>query len=749
MEKRTAEEIRMAMQKLEDRFDHGEISEKVFSLRYQSLKEELNEYQIEQQPIRKPVQSPHLIRLSEGITCRQYLEMELAGHYRILKELGRGGMGIVYQAEDAYFKGQRIVAIKVLPQNLSQISETLEDFKREFLTACQLVHQNICAMYEFGQDSDLETYFLVIEYLEGETLAEILNKNKRLTFSQTIPILEQVADGLDFAHSKGVLHLDMKPGNIMVSKAGHAKIMDFGLAQKLHGDKTHIRLNKTFGTPLYLAPEQVLSGEQNVVRSATDLWAMAVMVYELLQGEPPFKGSTVLQLSHNIISTTPKPIVTIPKAAWQAILKALSKEPQKRFSSCREFVEAMKKNDSTSFMSSSGIYAKSITNIKVSSLIKKSNNNGLITQLGKPSLSLQRSQNIQHLFWITTILILLFLGFFLQQIFLENKIENSEDPILYSNSNQDPWEDKNLELPVELQQSCWVADQKIWDFTAKSWKNLSINEQLRYARAYQNWYADLIKQPVEKKINIQNIIITMRLIPPGKFLIGSPTSELGRNEDELQHTVTISQAYWLSKYEITQEQWQSVMKSNPSFFKGAGLNAPVENIDWANAQDFCKKIECSLPTEAQWEYASRSGTSGMGYLGDFEILGINNAPKLGKIAWYAGNSGANYTGAQPSHAWPQCEISSNYSGTHTVGQKIPNAWGIYDMLGNVTEWCQDWYGKYSAEDVKDPSGNIEGITRLQRGGSWRHAAQVCRVANRSRWGQRLDFVGLRVVQSLP
>ncbi|MBO4544163.1 MAG: formylglycine-generating enzyme family protein, partial [Verrucomicrobia bacterium] len=206
--------------------------------------------------------------------------------------------------------------------------------------------------------------------------------------------------------------------------------------------------------------------------------------------------------------------------------------------------------------------------------------------------------------------------------------------------------------------------------------------------------------------------------------------ELGRNSNETQHEVTLTRGYWLGKYEVTQAQYEAVMGTNPSYFKGADL--PVENVNWFEALAFCEKLtaiakaagllpegyEYTLPTEAQWEYACRAGTTtafnnGTNIETEEQIRGV--CPNLDPVGWYDDNS--NYT-----------------TTTHPVGQKQPNAWGLYDMHGNVEEWCLDWWGDYPASSVTDPTGPATGDYRMQRGGSCDGFtyAGMCRSAERSR-----------------
>ena len=224
-------------------------------------------------------------------------------------------------------------------------------------------------------------------------------------------------------------------------------------------------------------------------------------------------------------------------------------------------------------------------------------------------------------------------------------------------------------------------------------------------------------------------------IPAGTFTMGSPDSEQGRSSREgPQHSVTLTQDFWLGKYPVTQAQWQAVMGNNPSYFKGA--QNPVEQVSWDDAQAFITALNAHiretdqgpatfrLPSEAEWEYACRAGTTTRFYWGDDP-----NASQIDAYAWYIGNGG-NAT-------------------THPVGQKHPNAWGLYDMSGNVWEWCQDWYGKYSSGAVTDPTGPHSGSFRVLRGGSWDYDPEYCRSADRFNLTPdiRNYYYGFRVVRT--
>jgi formylglycine-generating enzyme required for sulfatase activity len=209
-----------------------------------------------------------------------------------------------------------------------------------------------------------------------------------------------------------------------------------------------------------------------------------------------------------------------------------------------------------------------------------------------------------------------------------------------------------------------------------------------------------------------DVALDLVWIPAGSFLMGSPNCEGNSLKWEHPQTIVkISQGFWMGKTPVTQAQYRVIMGDNPSHFDKAGADAPVEQVTWDMAMDFCRKLtehertsgrlrpNCAftLPSEAQWEYACRAGTTGPRY-----------AENLFAIAWYGDSAGS----------------------THPVGQKLPNAFGLYDMLGNVWQWCSDWFGAYPGGSLDDPTGPAVGNYRVCRGGSWWSGPADCRSASR-------------------
>jgi sulfatase modifying factor 1 len=218
-------------------------------------------------------------------------------------------------------------------------------------------------------------------------------------------------------------------------------------------------------------------------------------------------------------------------------------------------------------------------------------------------------------------------------------------------------------------------------------------------------------------------------IPPGTFMMGSPKEETGRDllkTDETQHKVTLTKGYYMGVYTVTQEQWKKIMCKNPSFLKGE-KNLPVENISWDDCQEFIKKLRekdkkpYRLPTEAEWEYACRAGTTTAFHFG----------PTIS-------TDQANYYG--------DGKKGINRKKTTPVGSFPANAWGLHDMHGNVWQWCDDWLGDYPQKDVVDPQGADNGKFRVLRGGSWYDSPVYCRSALRNGLepGYRHFNFGLRV-----
>ncbi len=237
---------------------------------------------------------------------------------------------------------------------------------------------------------------------------------------------------------------------------------------------------------------------------------------------------------------------------------------------------------------------------------------------------------------------------------------------------------------------------------------------------------------VQKTTVTNSIGMKLKLIPAGEFVMGSPETEPGREDEELQHRVRISKPFYMGVYTVTQSQWISMMEGSEPWCLGdnvkQGSDYPATYVIHDDAVEFCYQLSelenaaYRLPTEAQWEYACRARSSAAYCFGD-------NAAQLEQYAWFVENAFG---------------VDEKYA--HRVGQKLPNAFGLYDMHGNVDEWCSDWSGEYLGDTMDDPAGPSFGSFRVSRGGSWHYPAHYCRSARRRRchpWYRDFNY-GFRV-----
>jgi formylglycine-generating enzyme required for sulfatase activity len=235
-----------------------------------------------------------------------------------------------------------------------------------------------------------------------------------------------------------------------------------------------------------------------------------------------------------------------------------------------------------------------------------------------------------------------------------------------------------------------------------------------------------------------NLTMRLRWVPPGRYFMGSPESEQGRGGDEgPPHRVKISQGFWLGEAPCTQEEWEAVMGETPSRFQDQSGRRPVEKVSWEDCARFCERLNrrhaglgARLPREAEWEYACRAGTKSAYNDGSACTEPQGQDPALMKLGWFGENSEGR---------------------THAVKELEPNRWGLYDLHGNVWEWCSDWYGPYGSEEQVDPRGPAEGQFRVIRGGGWFFNAGYCRSARRSGYspGYRSDDLGFRLLAGQP
>jgi serine/threonine protein kinase len=270
-------------------------------------------------------------------------ETKRFGRYEIVAELGRGAMGVVYKARDPQI--ERMVAVKTVSmwgQEPDEKAEFRMRFMNEAQAAGRLHHAGIVSIFDVGENPENQDPYIVLEYVSGESLNRVLAREKKLSLTKALQLAEEIAEALDYAHAQGVVHRDIKPGNILVTEDGHAKIADFGIAKL---NLAHFTLpGRVMGTPAYMAPEQ-LSGEG--VDGRSDLFSLGVILYALVTGHSPFQGNSATTVCFKVANREPVAAsafdLTLPRELDEVISRAMAKDPEHRYQRGSEFAEDLRR----------------------------------------------------------------------------------------------------------------------------------------------------------------------------------------------------------------------------------------------------------------------------------------------------------------------------------------------------------------------------------------------------------------------
>ncbi len=656
----------------------------------------------------------------------------LAGRYRIVRKLGEGGMGMIYLAEDIELANHK-VAIKFIPPMLAGNARAVKNLQHEALTAMQLTHPNIVRLHDLHTDGHQK--FLVMEYIAGKTLDDLLAERdmEKMPLEELLPIAEQVAAALDYAHSRNVLHRDLKPSNIMVTADGTVKLLDFGIAREMRDSYTRVTGQETSGTRPYMSPDQLMGEKPS---PAMDVYSFGAVLYECLAGHPPFHTGDIRE---QIKTKSPEAIENVAPWVNETLLLALAKEPAKRPHSASELVsrlvgppaaadllasEQKKPCDEKAPKVScaetprarkpeSPIHASPMQDVSEQHQPAARSESASSRPTSVPVVAPTKSHRRR---WVFPAAVVAFFG----AVTIVGVV---------GTSSRAPLE------PELLPKAGLGPSSDLLEVANAQYASLDgLASGSREAQDCQRQVVAQLGLPLEVRSAKTGIVF--RLIPAGTFTMGSPPDEAPRGRDETQHEVTLTKAFYCGKYEVTQGQWESVMGSNPSNFTRVGRDAPVEQVSWKDCQVFVNKL-CqteSVPegtyrllTEAEWEYACRAGTTTpFCYGNDLDSSMANFGTSSGRKGQYRRT-------------------------TVKVGTFRPNGWGLYDMHGNVWEWCQDWHGEYSCGSVTDPPGPASGDHRVHRGGSWGHDARNCWSALRygSTPGNRFDSLGVRLARTAP
>ena len=645
--------------------------------------------------------------------------MLMGGKYRIVKKLGQGGFGITYLAEHVVLRKR--VAIKEFffqqfcerDDGTSHVTvptvgnrELVEKFRRKFVKEAQLIasklsHPSIVGVTDVFDENG--TSYYVMDYIEGRSSSDIIKERGRIGEAEAIAIIDSVCRALAYVHSRNINHLDIKPGNIMVeAETGNVVLIDFGVAKQYDAATGEATTTTPVGRSHGYSPlEQYKVGGVSQFSPESDIYALGATLYKMLTGTTPPEAGDVAQ------DGLPPIPSDISASVRRAITAAMSTAKKDRPHTVAEFLDIL--HGKTAGGEETEVEEKKpkqkqddIEVIVIDDGKGNSGNNG--NNEGRASGSSASGHNShpqpqpepapqpQRRKWLPWVVAAgVAAVVFAAIMLLRPQPEPPSQPQVQQQPQQQPPAQQPTQ-PVQQQQEQQPVEH----------------------------------QPESERPQSNLPEIEMVWVSGGTFTMGA-TSEQGSDafdSEKPAHSVTLS-GYYIGKYEVTQAQWKAVMGNNPSYFKGDNL--PVEQVSWNDVQEFIRKLNQQtgksyrLPTEAEWEYAARGGSNSRGY----KYSGSNN---IGSVAWYDGNSGNT---------------------THAVGTKSPNELGIYDMSGNVYEWCQDWYGSsyYSNSPQRNPQGPASGSDRVCRGGSWIYSARGFRVSFRDYYSPviRSYDLGFRLV----
>jgi formylglycine-generating enzyme required for sulfatase activity len=672
--------------------------------------------------------------------------------YPIEQILGAGGMGVVFLC---HFKLQRKkVVVKCFWK--PRIGKADEVFKEAFLMseiAGEFVPQPLD--YGYVDNHKQSRAYFVTEYLENALDGESWLKQKgKFTLEQGLPVALSITQGLKLAHSKNLLHLDLKPANLLFQEIEQhiaVKIIDFGLSQlhdpiaqqALTRQASHLTMlgQSIMGTYDYAPPEQLGFTQYGKPSVKSDIYALGKTLYVLLTNKLPkvlnqkdFKESPELfDLLCDCVEDDPKERPTLEQVIEKLqALPALKQQQLLLEEQRRRQIEEQQRLEREKSEKAQRDLDDLKKQLADAQLLAKQHKNNLkkqtlnVEEYRKQQAALEALQQqiatLKHETDEQQRQKLIELEKQAKQLKREQEEQRKREELVRTSNPRRTASPKLQQEPDKQPpiQPLPTKSSSMWVFVAIFFVIIFFYGESRKKEPRPP--PQVTPKPLEKTFT-NSIVMEFVLIPAGSFQMGS-----NKYDDEKPvHKVEIKEAFYLGKTEVTQKQYQAIMGDNPSHFKGE--NRPVENVSWNEAQEFIKKLnekegtkKYRLPTEAEWEYAARAGTTTKWSFGDEES-------ELKNYAWYRDNSDSK---------------------THEVGQKKPNGFGLFDMHGNVWEWTCSDYGKYSENNHLGCSSKNNAKKSL-RGGSWDFVAVYCRSAFRSDYEPvfRRDDGGFRVVSLVP
>jgi formylglycine-generating enzyme required for sulfatase activity len=681
------------------------------------------------------------------------------GDYRVLDKLGQGGMGVVLKAQ--HQRMDRTVAVKMISGAALKSPDAVKRFYREVKAAAKLNHPNIVQAHDACEHDGV--HYLIMEYVEGQDLAAIVRQRGPLPVAQAVDYILQAARGLQYAHKQGIVHRDIKPANLLVDNEGTVKILDMGLARVAgladEDDKDRLTASgQVMGTLDYMAPEQAMDTHHADARA--DIYSLGCTLYRLLTGEVLFKCESLAKViwAHQqaAVPSLCKVRGDVPPQLDAVYQKMVAKKPEDRQQSMAEVIADL---GTCGGLGGAGSDAATAA-----------------WQSGGGS----RNRDVVHEGGVA-------------KPAIRQATAPARDATFSRQSSEEPTTQFMLRLVRTVRNRKVLAVGVVGGLALVLAALIVVRNRgtargnapplavapfdAAQAKQHQEAWAKHLGVPVEET---NSIGMNLVLIPPGEFEMGSTPEEVARALEDgkkrkaqqgylnrvptesPRHHVKITKPYYLGVYQVTQGEYVNVMGVDPSAFTEKQVEAasfkpplsetevqyrlddrkkvvgkdtsrhPVDTVNWDEATEFCRKLSAMpaeqaarrvyrLPTEAEWECACRAGTTTRWYCGDDEAGVVG-------VAWFYENAGEM---------------------THPVGEKKPNAWGLYDMSGNVFQWCSDWFSAdyYKQSPQTDPTGAPTGANRVLRGGRWFDHPSLCRSACRGGHHptDRDHFPGFRVV----
>ena len=644
-------------------------------------------------------------------------------------------MADVYRAADERLG--REVALKAVPPEFARDPERVERFEREVRAAARLTHPNIVTVYEFGQGAGQHFYTMAL-MPGGDLKARIRAHPEGMPPAEARAVAAAMARALDYAHRQGFVHRDVKPENILFGEDGAPQLTDFGIARAMSSGTRMTATGMSIGSPHYMSPEQARGKE---VDGRSDLYSLGVVLYEMLTGRVPFDAADTFAVGLSHIND---PVPELPPAQqdWQPVVdRLLAKSPDDRYASAGEFAEGL---------APGGVVRAPATRMMPTG-----------RDLSSPSRPQGPAPRLAALAGAALALAVVTIGYVALQDAGGPERQSSNGSGGSAAVQPAPAQPAPIPTPPSNPTNPFEVEDREPERSAPE-----LNEELRQleearqqAEEARRQAEAVLRQAEEARRRAEEVSLQANRaaaadrslvetapasragdsqefdgmefvwIPAGEFRMGSTS----RRDEQPVRQVRIRQGLWLGKHEVTQAEWQRVMGSNPSRFDECGPTCPVERVSWNDAQEFIGRLNARgggnryrLPTEAEWEYAARAGTTTEYWWGN-EI----------------GDNRANCDG---------CGSQWDDESTAPVGLFAANAWGLHDVHGNVWEWVQDcmhnsYQGAPGDGSAWTSGGNCR--RRVLRGGSWSYVPWNLRAANRLRRadGYRSNVVGFRVART--